>query len=118
MAPVILQVPRDGAAHRSLREAPAVAGGELTLEPMPADADGRIDPPAAGQIVLSVPSPETLAREPESVHAAVGGAGRADEPIVVVIEVAEELRDDELQPLLDAAGRARRPVIVRVLGDP
>jgi hypothetical protein len=52
------------------------------------------------------------------VHAAVGGAGRADEPIVVVIEVAEELRDDELQPLLDAARRAERPVIVRVLGDP
>jgi hypothetical protein len=120
MATLILQVPMDGAAHRRVREAPprGVSDGTLTLQALSADAEGRLDPPAAGQIVLSVPSPETLAREAEEVRRVIAHAGAADEPIVVVVEAAEELRDDELEPVLDAAARAERPVILRVLGDP
>jgi hypothetical protein len=34
---------------------------------------------------------------------------------VVVIEVAEELREEELAPVLAGARRARRPVILRVI---
>jgi prolyl-tRNA editing enzyme YbaK/EbsC (Cys-tRNA(Pro) deacylase) len=120
MASVILQVPRDGAVHRALREAPprSVADGTLTVQALPADADGRLDPPDAGQIVLSVPSPETLGREPEDVRRVIAGAGDANGPIVVVVEVAEYLREEELRAVLGAAERAERPVIVRVLGDP
>jgi hypothetical protein len=36
---------------------------------------------------------------------------------VIVIEAAEELRDDELAPVLDAAARAPRPVILRIVRD-
>jgi hypothetical protein len=34
-----------------------------------------------------------------------------------VVEAAEELRDDELAAVLEAAGHAPRPVILRVLRD-
>jgi hypothetical protein len=120
MAKLILQLPLDGAAHRRVREAPpaAMSDGALAFQGLPADADGRLDPPGTGQIVLSAPSPETLAREPEEVRRVIAHAGGADEPIVVVVEAAEELRDDALAPVLDAAAGAERPVILRVLADP
>ncbi len=47
----------------------------------------------------------------------IDDAGTSTEPIVVVIEAAEELREDELGMLLAAAGRAPRPVILRVIRD-
>jgi hypothetical protein len=120
MATVILQVPLDGAAHRRLRESPpgVVSDGEVIVEALAGDAYGRLDPPTAGQIVLSVPSPETLAREAADVPRAIAGAGSAPEPVVVVVEAAEELRDDELAAVLDGARRTERPVIVRVLAEP
>jgi hypothetical protein len=36
---------------------------------------------------------------------------------VVIVEAAEELREDELSVVLDAAARAPRPVILRVMAD-
>jgi hypothetical protein len=36
------------------------------------------------------------------------------EPLVVAVEAAEELRDDELTALLEAAGHTSRAVILRV----
>jgi hypothetical protein len=36
---------------------------------------------------------------------------------VILVEAAEELREDELDAVLDAAGRAHRVVIVRVMAD-
>jgi hypothetical protein len=34
---------------------------------------------------------------------------------VIVVEVAEELRDEELAGVVGAAGRSSRPVILRVI---
>ena len=45
------------------------------------------------------------------------GGGTGDEPLVVVVEAAEELREDELAPVLEAAGHTPRAVILRVMGD-
>ena len=67
--------------------------------------------------VLSVPSPETLAREAAEVRRAIAQAGTGVEPLVVVVEAADELRDDELAAVLEAAGHTSRRVIMRVMRD-
>src|SRR5262245_26870166 len=113
-ARLIIQVARGGAVARQLeRDRPA----DVALDTRPADENGRIEPPDAGHIVLSVPSPETLTREPGEVGRVIDAAGSGDEPLVVVVEAAEELRDDELAVVLAAADRTSRAVILRVVGD-
>jgi hypothetical protein len=116
---LIVQVARGGAVDRQLgAQAPqAVASGEAVVSAGPADAQGHLEPPAAGQVVLSVPSPEALAREAAEVRRVIAQAGAGTEPLIVVVEAAEELRDDELAAVLDAAQHASRPVILRVLRD-
>lgn len=116
---LILEVPRGSAVQRWLDAAalPAVAAGEVVVTAGPTDADGRLEAAAAGQIVLSVPSPEGLAREPEAVRRVIGQAGTGTEPLVVVVEAAEELRDEELAAVLEAAGHTSRAVILRIISD-
>jgi hypothetical protein len=116
---LIIQVPRGGAVDRQLREQPppSLAGGEVVIEAEAADAEGNLEPPDAGDVVLSVPSPETLSREAVEVRRVIARAGSGVEPLVVVIEAAEELREDEMAPVLEAAGHAKRPVILRVIRD-
>jgi hypothetical protein len=116
---LIIQVARGGAVERQLRESPpqAIAGGEVVVEAGYATADGHLEPPEAGQVVLSVPSPESLAREADEVRRVLARAGTGIEPLVVVVEAAEELRDDELAAVVDATDHAPRPVILRVLRD-
>jgi hypothetical protein len=87
------------------------------VESGPTDADGQLDAPAAGQVVLSLPSPEALEREAVEVRRAVGQSGTGVEPLVVVLEAAEELREEELAVLLDASSRTPRAVIVRIIRD-
>ena len=64
-----------------------------------------------------MPSPEALRRERQDVEDAIGRAVTGDEPLVIVVEGAEELREDELAVVLDAADRADRVVILRVMAD-
>jgi hypothetical protein len=103
---------------RQLREmAPKlVADRQVVVEAEPADA-GHLELPDVGEIVLSVPSPETLVRERDEVRRVIAEAGPGIPPLVVVVEAAEELRDEELQPVLDAAEHTTRPVILRVIRD-
>jgi hypothetical protein len=116
---LIVQVPRGGAADRQLsaEPPPSVIGGDIVVEAGPADAEGHLEPPAAGQVVLSVPSPEALARQADDVRRVLAGAGAGVEPLVVVVEAAEELREDELGVVVAAAEHAPRAVILRVLRD-
>jgi hypothetical protein len=115
---LIIQVPRASAVDRHLREdpPPSVASGRVVIERLPADAEGRVLPPAAGEVILSVLSPEALAREADQVRQVIKRAAADGEPLVVVVEAAEELRDDELAAVLDSAVRTRRVVLLRVLG--
>jgi hypothetical protein len=114
---LIIQVPRDGPVDRQLSDQPpkSLAGDEVVVEPVVPDAEGNLDAPAAGEVVLSVPSPESLSREAGEVRRVLAQAGEGAEPLVVVVEVAEELRDEELAPVLDGARHARRPVILRII---
>jgi hypothetical protein len=116
---LIIQLPRGGAVDRQLRtQAPqSVATGEVVVEVGPTDAEGRLEPPAAGQVVLSLPSPEALEREAGEIRRVIGQAGTGVEPLVVVLETADELREEELAALLDAATHTSRAVIVRIIGD-
>jgi hypothetical protein len=116
---LIVQVARGGAVERQLSAGapPAVASGEVVIDVAAASADGHLEPPAVGKIVLSVPSPEALVREAGEVRRVIAGAGKGAEPLVVVVEAAEELRDDELAAILDAARHAPRPVILRIIRD-
>ena len=96
---LIVQVARGGAVARQLsaQAPPSVAAGEVVVEVGPADAQGHLEPPSAGKVVVSVPLPETLVREAAEIRGALAGAGTGVEPaLVVVVEAGEELRDDEL----------------------
>jgi hypothetical protein len=87
------------------------------VEAGPTDAQGNLEATTAGQVVLSLPSPEALAREAAEVRRVVGGAGTGVEPLVVVVEAAEELREEELESILAAADHASRAVILRIIRD-
>ena len=116
---LIIQVPRGGAIDRQFSaEAPAsVASGEIVVERGPTDAEGVLEPPAAGEVVASLPSPEALRREAGELRRVISRAGPGVEPLVVVVEAAEELREDELAAVLDAASHSSRAVILRVIRD-
>ena len=116
---LIVQVPRGSAVQRQLRDHPpsSVAGGEVVVEAGPTDPEGNLEAESAGEVVLSLPSPEALAREAGEVRRVIAQAGTGVEPLVVVIEAAEELRDEELAPALAATAHTSRPVILRVIRD-
>lgn len=119
-ANVIVQLARDSAVDRNLRDdpPPSLRSGRVVLDHVAAEADGRLGPPEAGEVILSVLSPEALKREPERVRDAIHGAPGDGEPPVIIVEVGEFLREDELAVAADAATRSHRPVILRVLSDP
>lgn len=90
---VIVQTLRDGPVARQLSDARPPS---VVVETFP---DGEL--PAAGHVVMSVLSPESLRREREELDRAL--EVRGTEPPVVVIEAAEELREDELAAVVEAA---------------
>lgn len=116
---LIVQVPRGGAVDRqfSARAPVSVASGDVVVEAGATDAHGHLEPPAAGKVVAALASPEALRREGGELRRAIGRAGAGVEPLVVVLEAAEELRDDELAAVLDAASHTKRAVILRVMRD-
>lgn len=116
---LIVQLPEGGAVERTWREdtPPSIANREIIVELIPAGDDGTLEPPEAGEVIMSLPSPETLKREPEQIRAAVSGAAAGEGALVILIEAAEYMREDELAVALDAANLARRLVILRVLAN-
>ena len=116
---LIVQLPRDGAVDRNYRvdPPPSVTSGRVVLDHILAEADGRLEPPEAGEVVMSVLSPEALTREPDEVRDAIRQAPAGHEPLVIIVEAAEYLREDELAVVLDAAAGTPRRVIVRVMAD-
>jgi hypothetical protein len=117
--PLILQLPDGGELDRHLARDPpaAVRDGRVVVTRSPTDDRGVLEHPGPGEVVLSVASFEVLRRAEGDVRRDVGRAGKGVEPLVVEVEAADALRDDELEALLEAAARAPRPVIVRVLRD-
>jgi hypothetical protein len=113
---VIVELARDGAVDRNLRADPpsSVASGRVVLDHFGSDADGHLEPPGGGEVVLSVLSPEAL-RDRQQVQDVLLQTDTSDEPPVILVEAAEELREDELDAVLDAADRVQRVVILRIM---
>ena len=116
-AVVIVQLPRGSAVagYLSTGPPPSVAAGRVVLEHVAPGADGRLGPLEAGEVVLSVLSPEGLTRDQRQVRDVIRRAATGAEPPVITVEAAEEMREDELAVVLDAATRAHRSVILRVM---
>jgi hypothetical protein len=116
---LIIQIARGSEVDRRLmaQALASVESGEVVVERGPADAQGHLEPPSAGKVVLTVPSPEALEREADEVRRVIAHPGTGIEPLVVIVEAAEELRDEELAALLRAARKSPRPVILRVIRD-
>ena len=115
-AVVIVQVPRDSAVDWYLRTypPPSVASGRVVVNRVAAEPDGRLGPPEAGEVVMSVLSPEALRSDQQEVRDVILQAADSG-PLVIVVEAAEELREDELAAVLDAAAQAGRDVVLRVM---
>src|ERR1700730_4978634 len=96
-AGLIVQLPRDGAVDRHLGAnlPPSIASGGIVLDNRAYQA-GRLGPPEAGKVVMSVLSPEALIREQQQVREVIRRAEAGDEPLVIIVEAAEELREDQL----------------------
>jgi len=116
-AVVIVQLPRGSAVDWYLRTypPPSVASGRVVLDPVAAEPDGRLGPAETGEVVMSVLSPAALTREQQRVRDVIRRAAAGAGPLVIIVQAAEELREDELAVVLDAAARARRDVVLRVL---
>jgi hypothetical protein len=116
---LIIQLPQGSAIARQLSGQPpqSVATGKVVVQVGPTDAHGHLEASAAGQVVMSLPSPAALEREAGEVHRAIGQSGTGVEPLVVAVEAAEQLREEELGVLLDAARRSSRAIILRIIRD-
>ena len=116
---LIIQVPRGSAIVRQFSAEPpaSVASGEVVVELGPADAEGVLEAPVVGEIVASLPSPEALRREADELRQVISRARPGIEPLVVVVEAAEELRADELAAAVEAASHSSRAVMLRVIRD-
>jgi hypothetical protein len=117
--PVVVLVPRDSRAHHALRDdpPPSVAGGAVVVTPVtPVGDTSRIEPPATGTVVFSLPSPEVLLRDADDVRRAVDLAPPGAEPVVVLLAAADALREEHLALLVEAGARAPSALVVAVLG--
>jgi hypothetical protein len=79
------------------------------------DEEGNLEALSGGEVVLSVPSPETLALQPDDVRRVIRDAGTGTAPLVIVVESAELFTDEDVAAVVDAAASAARPVILRVI---
>ncbi|HEY1915546.1 MAG TPA: hypothetical protein VGH27_08220 [Streptosporangiaceae bacterium] len=116
---VVVQLARDGAVDRQFQTdavPDSIVSGQVALDHIEGDPGGVIGPPPAGQVILSVLSPESL-RDSRLIHDVLARAKPGGEPLVITVDAAEYLREDELAAVLDAAGHAGRLVIVRILAD-
>jgi hypothetical protein len=113
---LILELPAGSALERSLRrDPPDWLGADVVVAGIEADEEGRIPAPLAGQVVLTVPSPETLPRQADEIRKAIDGEPDEIKPAIVIVEEAEFLRAEEMAPVLEASRRSHRSVILRVI---
>lgn len=80
----------------------------------PTDEQGNLEA-MAGEVVLSVPAPEELERQGESLQRVLRQAGTGTAPLVVVVEAGERIEDQQAASLAAAALHAPRTVILRVI---
>jgi hypothetical protein len=113
---LIIQVPRGSAIESQLRNEPpqGFTGDHVLVQVGPTDEQGNLEA-MAGEVVLSVPAPEGLERQSESLQRVLRQAGTGTAPLVVVVEAGERIEDQQAASLAAAALHAPRTVILRVI---
>lgn len=113
---LIVQVPGGSAIERQLRDRPpaSLIGDDVLVQTGPTDERGVLEA-MAGDVVLALAAPEELGRRAGELTRVLDQAGPGTAPLVVVVQAAEELLEEEAAPLVNAARSARRPVILRVM---
>lgn len=113
---LLIQVPRGSAIEGQLRDRRPVSlrADDVLVQTGPTDDHGALEA-MAGEVVLGLAGPDELGRRAGELKRVLDQAGTGTAPLVVVVEAAEELREEEAAPLLGAARRARRPVILRII---
>jgi hypothetical protein len=116
---LIVELAANSSVDRQLRAHPpsSVANGHVVLDHIAPAESGRLGPPEAGEVILSVLSPEAFTREQQEVRDVISQAERTDQPLVIIVEAAEELREEELAVVVDAAEHADRLIILRIIAD-
>lgn len=113
---LIIQAPAGALADQLAADPPpSLSSGAAVLEIGPTSAEGLLEPPSAGEIVLSIPSPATIRREPAEIRRVLAHHSSGTEPPVIVIQTAEELREEELSVLVEAARHGSRTAILRII---
>jgi hypothetical protein len=114
---LIIQLPRGSSIDVHLREEPpaSITDGRVVVERLQPDENGLLQPPEAGEVILDVLAPEALRREPEEIRRVILAAASDGGPLIVLIEGAEYLRENELDAVLAAAAATDRVVILRIL---
>jgi hypothetical protein len=118
-AALIVQLARHGVVDRNLSAdpPPSLVSGRAVLDYTAPEELARLELARAGEVIMSVLSPEALARESQQVRDVIRQAPATDQPLVIVVQAAEQLREDELAVVADAAADAHRLVILRVMTD-
>lgn len=116
---LIVELAANSSVDRQLRAHPpsSVANGHVVLDHIAPTESGRLGPPEAGEVILSVLSPEAFTREQQEVRDVISQAERTDQPLVIIVEAAEELREEELAVVVNAAEHADRLIILRIIAD-
>src|ERR1700728_119188 len=116
---LIVELAANSSVDRQLRAHPpsSVTNGQVVLDHIAPVEPGRLGLPEAGEVILSVLSPEAFTRERQEVRDVISQAERTDQPLVIFVEAAEILRAEELAVVVDAAERADRLVILRIIAD-
>lgn len=113
---LIVQVPRGSAVERQLRDQPpaSLSADGVLVQTGPTDAQGVLEA-MAGDVVFAVPDPEELARNCIELERVLDGAGTGTAPLVVVVDAGELLTEEQVAPLVTAARKARRTVVLRIV---
>lgn len=89
-------------------------GDDVLVQTGPTDDDGNLEQ-LPGEVVLSVPAPAELLRQAAELRRVLRMPGTGTAPLVIVVEAAEELQEDQAALVVETARRAPRPVILRVV---
>lgn len=113
---LIIQVPRGSAIERQLRSGPppAIDAHDVLVQAAPTDDQGNLEA-LAGEVVLSVPAPEELVRQADEMERVLRHPGTGTAPLVIEVGAAEELQPEQATLVVEAARRAPRQVILRIV---
>jgi hypothetical protein len=91
-----------------------ISADDVLVQTGPTDSHGNLEE-LAGEVVLSIPGPAELGRQADEVQRVLREPGTGTAPLVIVVQAAEELQDEEAALIVEAARRAPRPVILRIV---